>query len=218
MAERIAHNAKEVITSDGKFQSVRQAAARYGLKEATVHKRLRDGWPPDEAVGIIKHVRTPKKGKPVRCQGVCYSTMKEFADVFGANRVRTRKRLRSGWTPEQAVGLEPPPPRFRSQGGAVRDHAWTSKQVTIDGKVVPKTKVGFYRLYLLRDEKTGQEYVGITTNNLKARLRGHWTMVGRGRHSKLYNRMRKAKEEGVSAAWFSWKTNVKWFSAYVKLP
>jgi len=59
--------------------------------------------------------------------------------------------------------------------------------------------VGFYRLYLLRDEKTGQEYVGITTNNLNARLRGHWIMVGRGRHSKLYNRMRKAKAEGRRA-------------------
>jgi len=127
MKQHKAHNAKEVVTSEGKYESVRDAAIKYGIKEATVHKRLRDGWPPDEAVGIIKHVRTPKKGKPVRCQGVSYSTMQQFADVFGANRIRTRKRLRSGWTPEQAVGLEPPPPRFRNQSGAARDHAWTSK-------------------------------------------------------------------------------------------
>jgi hypothetical protein len=198
---RTAHNAKEVITSDGKFQSVRQAAARYGLKEATLHQRLRNGWTPDQAVGNKKRPKQTPKGnsKPIVCHGTSYHSRFALADAFGVNRIRTAKRLRSGWTPKQAVGLEKPPPRFRDSGGAVRDHAWTSKQVTLDGKAVPKTKVGFYRLYLLRDEKTGQEYIGITTNNLKARLRGHWGMVGRGRHSKLYNRMRKAKAEGRRA-------------------
>lgn len=125
-----------------------------------------------------------------------YPTVNDLADAYGVNRVRTRSRLARGWTTEEAVGVQEKPPRFRNQDGSVRDHAWTSRTVTSSGETVPSSALGTYTLYLLKDNKTGGEYVGITTGDIKSRLRGHWNLVKKERQSKLYNRMRKALQEG----------------------
>lgn len=195
--QRIAPNATKLVTGKGIFNSIREAAAAYGLEEGTIAARLRLGWTARQAVGDAYPPRKRTgRGKKIVCENKTYPSIDEFADAYGVNRVRTRKRLLRGWTPEEAVGLEPSPPRFRNQDGSVRDHAWTAKAVTKHGETVPVSRSGKYTLYLLTDSKTGKEYVGVTTGDIKTRLRGHWNLVKKGRQSKLYNRMRKALEEG----------------------
>lgn len=195
--QRKAPNATKLFTDKGVFSSIREAATAYGLLESTISQRLRLGWSDKQAVGDEPPPRKRSgRGKTVDCENKTYPSIDEFADAYAVNRVRTRKRLLGGWTPEEAVGLVPPPPRFRNQDGSVRDHAWTAKAVTKHGETVPVSRSGKYTLYLLTDRKTGKEYVGVTTGDIKTRLRGHWNLVNKGRQSKLYNRMRKALEEG----------------------
>lgn len=195
--QRNAPNATKLVTNKGIFTSIRDAASAYGLLESTISQRLRLGWSDGQAVGEqAPPKKQPRKGKIVVCENKTYPSVNEFTNAYGANPIRTRKRLDSGWTPEEAVGLAPPPPRFRNKDGSVRDHAWTAKAVTSHGETVPVSASGKYTLYLLTDEKTGKEYVGITTGGAKSRLRGHWNLVNKGRQSKLYNRMRKALEDG----------------------
>ncbi|GEM_PF-4892330 len=192
---RKAHNSLELKTSIGTFNSVRDASIATGIAEGTLASRLRKNWSPDEAIGIKRH-KTRHAGNNVVCEGRVFLSVFHFADSYNKSRTRIHKRLASGWTPEEAVDIAPRPPRFRNQEGAARDHMWTDAQLTDTGAVLPKTEIGNYRLYSIREKSTGREYVGITTGDLKARLRGHWRMVKIGRKSKLYNRMRKALAQG----------------------
>lgn len=190
---RKAHNAEILVSKSGQFSSIREAAETFGIKEATIANRLRLGWSIDEALGLDAHPEIERVGNRVVCEGQEHSSIASFAKHYGQNVVRVRRRLMSGWTPEQAIDLEPSPPRFRDEKGAERDHAWTHKVITKEGNLLPATVSGAYRVYVIRNTLNGKEYVGITTNDLKARLRGHWRMVRIGRHSKLYNAMRKAE-------------------------
>ena len=191
---RKAHNAEKLVSKSGQFSSIREAAKTFGIKEATIANRLRLGWSVDEALGLVAHPKPDPIRNRVVCAGHEHSSTASFAKHYGQNVVRVRKRLLSGWTPEQAVDLESSPPRFRDEKGAQRDHAWTHKVITKEGSLLPATVSGAYRLYAIRNTQNGKEYVGITTNDLKARLRGHWRLVRIGRHSKLYNAMRKAEQ------------------------
>lgn len=193
---RTAHNAINLDTSIGKFSSARDAAKATKIKEATIVRRLAAGWSPEEAVGAkSRPKRKPKIGRSVVCEGRVFPSVSNFADHYGQNRIRTRKRLDSKWSPEESVGIAPRPPRYRDQSGAARDHAWTDKQILEDGAILPGAEPGHYQLYVVRDVKSGKEYIGITTGNLKGRLRGHWRSVTTGRQSRFHNAMRKALAE-----------------------
>jgi transposase-like protein len=47
------------------------------------------------------------RGKPVTIMGIVYSTITEAALAYDMRSDTLQRRLSSGWTPEQAVGLEP---------------------------------------------------------------------------------------------------------------
>ncbi len=195
--KRIAHNAKKLMTKNGIFNSIREASKATGIEEGTINRRLKLGWTPNQALCFEKKIKKqPLRGTKIICKGKTFPSIFDFADHFNQNRIRTYKRLRSGWTPEQSVGLESPPPRYRNQDGSARDHLWTKKTILKSGQIVPEPTTGIYNLYVLRNLQNGKEYVGITGGNLNQRLRTHWRSVKVGRQSKLYNAMRKAKKEG----------------------
>lgn len=193
---RKAHNAEQLVTSIGLFRSVRHAAQALGMEEGTIAARMRQGWTPDEAIGVNKRLkRNPNRGKIISVDGCVFPSANEFADHFGKNRVRTRKRLSSGWTPRQAVDLDPRPPRFRQQDGAARDHVWNQVRIDKKGRKIPHAAEGQFKLYCIINRINGKKYIGITTSDLKTRFRGHWSAVAKGRKSKLYNAMRRAAIE-----------------------
>jgi len=179
-----------LVTLHGTFRTIGLAASHFGLKPATLAKRLADGWPIDEAVGILPRIKKAKETTAIACAGKDYPNIQSLADAFGLRYTRVYKRISSGWSPEQAVEIEVAPPRFRDASGNARDSSWKSVQI-IDSKSYPLCPPGEYKLYVVRNNVNGQEYIGITTSDLRTRLRGHRASAQRGDNSKLYNAMRK---------------------------
>ena len=177
-------------TKIGSFTSIRAASNTTGIQEPTISQRLRLEWTHDQALELDPKPKRETNGVAISCRGKTYKSISAFSRAFEKNTVRTRKRLKSGWNPEQAVGLAPKPPRYRNHQGHSRNHFW--KEATkIDGALVTDAPPGSYRLYLVRNKKNDKEYVGITTGDLKARLRGHRRQAKISNMSHLYKAMRK---------------------------
>ncbi len=179
-----------LVTLHGTFRTIGLAASHFGLKPATLAKRLADGWPVNEAVGILPRIKKAKETTAISCAGKNFPNIQSLADAFGLGYTRVYKRISSGWSPEQAVEIEVAPPRFRDVSGNARNQSWRSVQI-IDNKCYPLCEPGEYKLYVVRNSLNGQEYIGITTSDLRTRLRGHRASAQRGDNSKLYNAMRK---------------------------
>jgi len=187
--KRQAHNKRTLITSIGVFESYRQAAITTGIQESTIQARVRKGWSHDQALELVDPPNREYSGNALCCDGKTFKSTAAFARHYSKNSIRTAKRLKRGWSPEQAVDLVKPPPRFRDHHGHARNHMW-KKPTTIDKKLVVSAPLGSFLLYIVRNKKNGKEYIGITTNDLNARLRGHRRQAKLGTKSKLYNAIR----------------------------
>ncbi len=107
------------ITIDGttqSFQSASAAAAAVGIDEFLVYDRLAKGWTIDEAFGLVQRKTPPRTGK--RCVVKIKGKLREFRTISDAAREcgltlhRVSGRIHNlGWTIEQALGIEPPPPK-----------------------------------------------------------------------------------------------------------
>lgn len=194
----VRHDGREIVTSVGVLRSISEGSARFGVKEDTIRARLAAGWTPDEAVGLIPHKRPPKRTRAIQCEGKLFPNAEALGAAYGLNPPNVAKRLRAGWTPEQAVGLEAPPPRFRNQvGGGVRPHVWKNVAI-LDGKTLPASRDGEYKVYVIRNSVNGKEYVGITISPLWQRFNGHRAAARKGLKTKLYNAIRLHGEESFS--------------------
>ena len=58
-------------------------------------------------------------GEQIEINGVTYPSRRAAARAYGISDVTFLQRLRKGWTPEQAVGINSPPPRRRTEGRAI---------------------------------------------------------------------------------------------------
>ena len=192
--KRKGHNARRIITAKGIFESVREASAFFGIEEGTLASRLRKGWSDDEACELVTR-RIVKKQHPaaktIECQGEKYSSIGELADAYGLAYRLVYKRLRLNWTPEQAVGLKPKPPRYRNADGTIRHHQWNNPQITSTGKKFAGSGQGHYLLYQITNSVNAKTYIGVTTGDLRTRLRGHRASARKGQSGALYNAMRK---------------------------
>ena len=200
--KRAAPNAKLLETSKGKFKSIREASKVSGVSEANINARLRLGWSPDQACGFSPPTKRPSNNaREIKCAGKTFESRASLASEYGISHTKVGKRLRNGWTPEQAVGLEAPPPRYRNSDGSERSHSWANPQRTSDGKLFAGSKDGKYLLYSITNELTGKAYVGITTTTLSTRFYHHKKAAEEnkgGAQSKLYNAMRKYGVENFS--------------------
>jgi predicted GIY-YIG superfamily endonuclease len=127
----------------------------------------------------------------VVCDGKEYASVSELAKSHGLLRNLVYKRLRLQWTPEQAVGLEPKPPRYRNADGSIRHHQWNNPQITSTGKKFAGSTEGRYLLYQITNSVNSKTYIGVTTSDLRTRLRGHRASARKGQSGALYNAMRK---------------------------
>lgn len=188
-----------VHTSQGSFPTRRAAGAHFGVNEAVLNKRLNDGWSADEALGIVPRVKPPKVTVTVQCAGEAYPNIEALASTFSKPYKLVYKRIRTGWTPEQAVGIEEPPPRFRDPTGKARPHPW-KHVIEADGRSYPGAAAGNFKLYVITNCVNGRDYVGLTTSPLSVRLRGHIAASKRGDRAPLYHAMRKYGPEAFSIA------------------
>jgi hypothetical protein len=181
---------KRIVTTQGTFRTVAEAAEHFGVSLTTLTARLASGWVPDEAVGIKPHTRPKKTTKPVMCQGKEYPNSWALAQGYGKPEKLVAKRLRLGWTAEQAVEVAERPPRFRDRYGNDRSRVWKEVE-SIGDTEYPATDLGEYKLYLITNQVNGKLYVGITISPLWQRFNGHKAAAKKGLKTKLYNAMRR---------------------------
>ncbi len=194
---KMLREGKQLVTSAGTFRTTQDAAERFEIDYATLQRRIELGWTPDQAVGLVVHNRPPRATNLVTCAGNSYPNAWALARAYGKGQKLVAKRIKCGWTPEQAVEIEEAPPRFRNQPKGATNKHW--KQIDlVDGKEYPATAVGEYKLYLIINQIDGKRYVGITINPLWQRFNGHKRSAKIGVKSKLYNAMRFYGDDSFS--------------------
>jgi hypothetical protein len=97
------------------FENFAEACEHHQLNEAVVRSRLKHGWSLEESFNLRPRVeqRVPK-GKAIEVAGVTYESIANAARAYGMEAPVVAGRIRAGWTPEQAVQLEPKVQRKKS--------------------------------------------------------------------------------------------------------
>ncbi len=96
---------RKAITYNGvKYPSIAELARAYGLKPNIMRLRLLNGW-------MLKHAVERQVVKRNRAsfiiQGERFPSIKAASEHFNVHEMTIHYRLKRGYTPEQAVGLEP---------------------------------------------------------------------------------------------------------------
>lgn len=189
----------KAIEFDGKiYESVAELALFLGIDPSTFRARLYKGKTVEQAA---QGERKPILGnrKTFQAFGKEWESHAAFGRHFGINYSVVRRRIARGWTMEQAVGLEPEPPRFRNFEGHARDIKFKQSRLShISGKTEPVPDQSGFKLYLIRNSKSTKVYVGITIGSIQSRLRQHFSAARRGRKTALCNAIKKYGEEAFS--------------------
>lgn len=147
------------VTVEGRtFPNIKAAADFYGVKESTANGRLRRlGWTPEEAFGVVEKKVFSKNYKPITVAGVTFETNAAAARFYGLTVNAWFMRLHSGYTPEQAAGLEPKPKK--------KHHS--AKKVMVFGEIYPSLDEACRQL----SKKNGLNF-----NTVKGRLQRGWSI------------------------------------------
>jgi len=142
------------------FPTINAAAKHYGVSVSGFRNRLQRGWTPEQAVYLVdppEDYREQKTFVPITVDGKTFKCSTDAAKHYGIVLCTMRQRLNKGFTPEQAVGLEPAPKnRFLHPN---------MNSITIKGKTFDSERQAC--LYF-------SEKIGIKTRTLKARLKKGW--------------------------------------------
>lgn len=183
------------VSFDGvDFPNLKAAAAALGWKDGTVQARIARGLSIADALRGNVKPRVGHNTKPVEFQGKKFRSKEELASTFGLTGALFAKRVKQGWTVEQALEIEPPPPRFRNFEGHAREQKWKEVRIS-DGKVEPVPDAEGYKLYLVTNSVNSKVYVGLTVGALTNRLKQHFAAARRGRMSSFANAIRKHGED-----------------------
>ncbi len=100
-------NYKKEISIDGHiFKSIKKASLFYNQNPTNVARRLRNGWTNEEALGIIiKKDQTIPNSKCITVSGIKYRSISEAARSHNLIPKVVSKRLRSGWTINEAFNI-----------------------------------------------------------------------------------------------------------------
>lgn len=128
------------------FKSLKHLSEHYDIPLYRLKSRIQRGWTLNEAVEITprksynginktsRGKRTERK-RPVHVQGQFFDSRTEAAKHFGIDPKTFTARLKNGWPPEQAAGLEPRP----KQALGEYKFGMKVKPVTCFGKKFPST-------------------------------------------------------------------------------
>ena len=114
----IPPNALQLFVNGKTYPTLTSAANAHGLDPRMVNLRVqRLGWSVERALEIDHSI---KEEKQVFVGGVRYSSLKRAAAILGQQYKTVHARVtRYGWTPEQALGVVPPPKESKSVPKAV---------------------------------------------------------------------------------------------------
>lgn len=187
------------VELEGKsYESISDLAVQLNIQPGTLRARLAKGMTVEQAA---KGERKPILGnrRPYHALGKDWDSHAAFGRHFGLEYSTIRKRISRGWTLEQAVGLQPEPPRFRNFQGHARDIKFKQSRLSdISGKIEPVPDQAGFKLYLIRCSKSEKVYVGITIGSISARLKQHISAARRGRKTALCNAINKYGESSFT--------------------
>lgn len=175
------------------YGSLVEASRALGLSPAAVAGRVANGYSIDEALSGKLKQRLGARSQSIEYGGKTYPSREALCAVHGETWGNVSRRVGRGWTMEQALLLEPPPPRFRNFEGHARDQKWKEVRVS-QGKLEPVPDAEGYKLYLVTNTLNGKVYVGLTITSLDQRLKQHFGAARRGRKSAFANALRKYGE------------------------
>jgi len=191
--EQSLYRPKSVCVDGIEYPTMTEAALALGVKLATVKARIeRDYSIEDAFLGLLKP-RIGKSVKSIKFRGETFRSQTDLASKFGVSGGLMAKRIKSGWTIEQALEIEPPPPRFRNFDGHAREQKWKDVRL-VDGKVEPIPDIGGYKLYLVTNNVNSKVYVGLTIGPIESRLKQHFAAARKGIKSAFCNAIRKYGE------------------------
>lgn len=181
---------KPVEFNGVRYGSLVEASKALGLNPGAIAGRVANGYSTDDALSGNLKVRSGARSKPIEFGGKTYPSRDALCALHGEKWGNVSRRVSRGWTMEQALLLEPTPPRFRNFEGHARDQKWKVVRVA-EGKVEPVPDAEGYKLYLVTNTVKGKVYVGLTITSLEHRLKQHFAAARRGRKSAFANALRK---------------------------
>lgn len=92
-----------------------------GLNPGAIASRFANGHSTGDALSGNLKDRPGTRNLPIEFAGKTYRSHKELSALQGEKRGNVSRRVGRGWTMEQALLLEPPPPRFRNFEGHARE-------------------------------------------------------------------------------------------------
>ncbi len=139
------------------FGTFKDACEHYDLNIKKVESRLRLGWTVEEAFDLVgrrpkpKQKVTQKPRKSVVIEGKEFVSLSQAADAYGIKVGTLSYRIRKGWTPDQAVGIDPPP-----------DNNPLHNVVEFDG-------------YKFSSLQKASDFFGVNVNSVRYRMKAGWT-------------------------------------------
>lgn len=109
---------KRLLIAGKQYASLHDAARAHGVPVTQLSRRLRAGWPPEEAAGAVPHKRLPRRSARVEVRGEEYSSIRALAKSLGLNEGTLAARLRAGHSLDTAA-IAAPLPRPKKKGNAI---------------------------------------------------------------------------------------------------
>jgi len=200
------------------FESIAGACRYYGFNQKLIQRRLKRGWSSDEAFELVDRHK-PKVGpraKNVKVFGKSYPSLKVLSGAYGITVAMIQHRVRvRGMSYEQAVGFQ----KVREvtcYGKTYPSIAALAKDFSLNaGTIVSRIRRGMsteqavtapiqeYQpcksgsIYLITNQITGMQYVGLTRSTINSRLKSHFksSKIGRGKNTSLHEAMRAFPKE-----------------------
>ena len=152
------------------------------------------GYSREDALSGVLKGRRSGVAKSIEFRGQTFESQSALAALYSQTWQTVWKRQQRGWTLEQALGIDPAPPRFRNFEGHAREHQWKQIRPTQSG-IEPVPDSHGYKLYLIRNTVNDKVYVGLTIGALDKRLKQHFAAARRGKKSAFSNAINKHGEQ-----------------------
>ena len=94
---------KHIVIQGKRFSSLLEAADEFGVHKSTLARRLRDGWTPEQAVGLEEKPKRIGSAKKVIYKGQMYNSIKHLAETHGIHPATFKRKLLQGSTAQQVI-------------------------------------------------------------------------------------------------------------------
>ncbi|MBS3799094.1 GIY-YIG nuclease family protein [Pseudoalteromonas sp. BDTF-M6] len=161
-----------IITIEGiEYPSISEATRSYGLNYETIKQRLQRGWTPEQAFELEFPPECKlSNANPTEVDGIVYPSFSEAARLCGLSPSTVRKRLKDGWTKNEAFGLEAKnnylgPIAFEFEGRSFSSLRQAAEYYGIDNSVAQQRKNNGWTVEQILKTPSKSSKIAVTVNN-----------------------------------------------------